>query len=169
MRSRTDTVRLSEGVSTRNECHCFFVVHAHAAESFADVFGGSYRVRNSVRAFRVYINETHLNGCERIFQLAAFAVPFVFQPFGFRTPVHIFFGFPYIHAATREAKGFETHVFERHVSGQYHEIGPGNAAAVFLFHRPQQAACFIEVGIVGPAVQRSKTLLPCARTAASIA
>src|ERR1700751_3341848 len=39
------TVGLAEGMTAGNQCNCFFVVHGHALESFANILGGCDRIR----------------------------------------------------------------------------------------------------------------------------
>ena len=55
-------------------------------------------------------------------------------------------------AAASETEGFEAHRFEGEIARQNHQIGPGNLAAVLLLQRPQQAARFVEVCVIGPTV-----------------
>ena len=54
-------VGLAEGVTTRDERHGFFVVHGHARERLADVFGRGQRIPAAVWTFGVHIDEAHLN------------------------------------------------------------------------------------------------------------
>ena len=50
----------AEGVTAGAERDCLFVVHRHAGERFANITGGSQRIRVTVRAFWVYIDQPHL-------------------------------------------------------------------------------------------------------------
>src|SRR5690606_4964927 len=70
--------------------------------------------------------------------------------------------------ATGKTKGFKAHGFIGHIAGQNDQVGPGQAVTVFLFNRPQQAAGFIEVGVVGPAVNGGETLVTGTGTTAAI-
>ena len=152
------TVCFTEGVSAGDEGHGFFIVHGHATECFADVAGRGDGVGITVGSFGVHIDQSHLYGSEWIFQIAITGIAFIAQPFFFRSPVDVFFGFPYIGASATESEGFESHGFEGAVTGQDHQIGPGEFASVFLFDGPQQESCLVEVGIIGPAVQGGEAL-----------
>ena len=57
---------------------------------------------------------------------------------------------------------------ERDVAGEDHQVGPGELAAVLLLDRPEQPARLVEVGVVGPAVERREALLTGSRAAAAI-
>ena len=80
-----------------------------------------------------------------------------------------FVGFPRVDAAAGEAERLESHRFQGAVSGQDHEIGPRDLAAVLLLDRPEQSARFVEVRVVRPTVERREALLARARTAAAVA
>ena len=77
--------------------------------------------------------------------------------------------FPDVFTTTREAEGFETHRVHGDITGQNDQVSPRNFAAVFLLDRPEQAACFVKVDVVRPAVERRKALGAKARTATAIA
>lgn len=173
MRRRARAVGFAEGVAAGNQRHGFFVVHRHAGEGFADVACRSDRIGVAVRAFRVDVDQAHLHCGQWVLKVAIARVAAVltaaqFQPDLFRAPVNII-RFPGIGAAARVAKGFKAHGFKRHVAGQDNQVGPGNFTAVFLLNRPQQAAGLIEADVVGPTVERRKTLLALTRTAATVA
>src|SRR5690606_40030826 len=168
IRRTGSTVRFTEGVTTGDQGDGFFIIHTHAAEGFADVARGEQRVGVAARAFRVHVDQTHLSGAKRASQFAVTAeAAGVTEPFTFRAPVH-FFRFPGVFAATSEADGFKAHVFHGHGAGQYQEVGPGQAVAVFLFDWLQQATGFVQVGVIRPAVQRSKALHATVCTTAAI-
>ena len=95
-------------------------------------------------------------------------VAFVGEPRAFRSPENIFLRLPDIFAAAGESKSFESHGFERDVAGENHEVGPRKFAAVFLFDGPEEAARFVEVRVVGPAIERRETLRAVAGAAASV-
>src|SRR4029078_7133078 len=75
---------------------------------------------------------------------------------------------PDVGPAEAEAEGLEAHRLHGDVAGQDQQIGPGDLLSVFLFDGPEQPARLVEVRVVGPAVQRRKTLLAFTATAAAI-
>ena len=155
-------VGLAKSVAAGDERHGFFIVHGHARKGVADVARGSEGVGVAVRAFGVHIDQAHLHGGQRVGQIALAAVALVAaEPGRFSAPVHVLIGFPHVGAATRKTEGLEAHGFERHVPGQDHQVGPRNLAAIFLLDRPEQATRLVQIGVVGPAVERRKALLPC--------
>ncbi len=162
-------VRLSEGVTAGDERHRLFVVHRHAGEGLADVPRRSERVRVAVRAFRIDVDQAHLHGAERIFEVAVAGVALVIQPLVLGAPVDVFFRFPDVRAAAGETEGLESHRLQGDVAGEDHQVGPGNPATVLLLDRPQQPARLVEVDVVRPAVERSKALVAMACAAATVA
>ena len=162
------TMRLTEGVAARDQRHRFFVVHGHALERLANVARRGERIRHAVRPFGIHVDESHLHGGQRILEFAITRVALVAQPFGFDAPVNVGLGLPHIGAPTGEAEGREPHRLHADVGNQDHEIGPGDLLAVLLLDRPEQATGFVEVAVVGPAVERRKTLRAIACTAAAI-
>ena len=70
-------VGLAEGVTAGDQRHRLFVVHRHAREGLADILGRRDRVRIAVRAFRVDVDQTHLHGRERVFEIPVAGVAFV--------------------------------------------------------------------------------------------
>src|ERR1700677_1242779 len=74
---RARAVRLAEGVTTRDQGDRLLVVHRHPAERLADVAGRGERVRVTVRALRVDVDEAPLDGAERLLQLTVAAVALV--------------------------------------------------------------------------------------------
>ena len=161
------TMGLAEGVAAGDQRHGLFVVHRHAEERFADVFGRGNRIRLAVRAFRIDVDQAHLHRAERLRQLTFAAVAFVAQPGALGTPIQLF-RLPHIGAAAGEAERLEAHRFQGDVAGENHEIGPGNLAAIFLLDRPQQAARLVEVRVIRPAVERREALLTGAGAAATV-
>src|ERR1700761_8671745 len=103
------TVGFAEGMAARNQRYGFFVIHRHTAKSFTDITCRSHRVRVAIRAFRIYIDQTHLHGSQRIFQLTVAFVAFVAQPFLLVAPVYILGSFPNILTSSGEAESFKTH------------------------------------------------------------
>ncbi len=161
-------VRLAEGVSAGDERDGLFVVHGHAGEGLTHIAARGHGVGVAVGAFGVHIDQAHLHGGQRVLQLAVTAVALVAQPGVFVAPVDVFFGLPDVHAATAETEGLEAHGLQRHVAGQDHQVGPGDLVAVFLLDGPEQAARLVQVAVVGPAVDRRKTLVAGAAAAASV-
>ena len=163
-RIRTDqrriagAVGLAEGVAAGDQCDGLFVVHRHAEKRLADVTRGCERIGIAVRTFRIDVDQAHLHRAERLGQLAFAAVAFVAQPGAFGTPVQLF-RLPHIGAAAGEAECLEAHRFQGDVADENEQIRPGQLAAVFLLDRPQQAARLVEVGVVGPGIERREALL----------
>ena len=118
------TVRLAKCVTAGGKRHGFFVVHRHAREGFANVARRSERVRIAVRAFRIYIDQTHLHRSERIRKLTVAAVTLVAQPLGFRAPVNIIGWLPHVGAAAGKAEGLKAHGLHRDVAGEDEKVGP---------------------------------------------
>ena len=162
------TVGLAQRVTACDQRHGFFVVHAHAAKRLADVVCSQNRVGVAVRAFGVDVDQAHLYGCERILELTVAFVALIGQPLFLRAPVHVFLGFPNVHATATETDGLEAHGFQRHVTGEDHEVGPRDGCTVLLLHWPQQATRLVEIAVIGPAVLRSESLLAFAGAAAAI-
>ena len=129
----------------------------------------SERIRVAVGAFRVDVDQTHLHGRERIFEIPVAGVALVFQPLVLGTPVDVLFRFPDVLASAAETEGLETHRFQGDISGEDHQVGPGNFPAVLLLDRPEQPARLVEVDIVGPAVEGRKALAAVACAAAAVA
>ena len=153
------TVGFTEGVAASDQGHGLFAIHRHALECLADVPCRGERIRVAVRALRIHINEAHLHGGQRFFQLTVSVVALVAQPGGFRTPEDIVVWFPCIDSAAAEAEGRQPHRFESDIAGEDNKVTPGDIAAVLLLDRPHQPASLVEVRIVRPAVQWCKTLL----------
>ena len=65
-------------------------------------------------------------------------------------------------------KVLQTRRLERAVAGEDHEVGPRDLLAVLLLDRPEQAAGLVEVGVVGPAVERREALRAVGRAAAAV-
>ena len=129
----------------------------------------SERVRVAVRALRVDVDEAHLDGAQRLLELAVARVALVAQPLLLRAPVDVLVGLPDVRAPAGEAEGLKAHRLQGDVAGEDHEVRPGQRLAVLLLDRPQQAARLVEVAVVRPAVDRREALLACACTAAAVA
>ena len=102
-------VCFTECMSASNQCDCFLIIHGHPGKCFADITGGCQRIRITIRSFRIYINQSHLNSTEWILQFAITTIALISQPLCFGTPVNILLGFPDIFTATGKTKGVETH------------------------------------------------------------
>ena len=148
----------AEGVSPGNKGHRLIVIHRHAGKGLADVFGRRKGVGVAIGPFRIHIDETHLHCGQGVCQVTVTAVAFVAEPLGFLTPVDIFFWFPHIFPATGESKGFKSHGLDGAITGEDHEIRPGNLLAILLLERPEQASGLVQAGIIGPTVEGGKTL-----------
>ena len=117
--------------------------------------------------FRVDVDEAHLNVGERLGKLTIPAVALVAKPGIFRTPENLL-GLPGVRAAEPETKGLEAHRLDSDVAGQDEQVGPGDFLAILLLDGPQQPAGFVEIGVVGPAIQRCETLLAGTATSAAV-
>src|SRR5262249_19563143 len=90
------------------------------------------------------------------------------HPFVFESPVDIEIRLPDICTSTGEAEGLEAHRFERDVARENHQVSPRDFFAILLLDRPQQPASAVEVYVVGPTIERGKTLLASASTSATV-
>ena len=162
-------VGLAERVAAGDQRDRLLVVHRHAAERLADVDGRRERVGLAVRPLRVDVDEAHLHGAERLFEIALAAVALVAEPLGLGAPVDVLVGLPHVLAAAREAERLEAHRLQGDVAGEHHQVGPREALAVLLLDRPQQPARLVEVAVVRPAVERREALLAGARSTAAVA
>ena len=162
------TMGLAEGVAAGGERHGLLVVHGHAREGLAHVEPRCHRIGHAIGPLWVYVDQPHLHGGQWVFQLAIAAVALIAEPGLFVAPVDVFLRLPDVGAAAAEAKGAQPHRFEGGVAGQDHQVGPGDAVAVFLLDRPEQAAGLVEVAVIGPAVDRREALVAGAATAPAI-
>ena len=163
------TVGLAEGVAAGDQRDGLLVVHRHPAERLADVAGRGDRVGCAVGALGVDVDQAHLDGGQRVLQVAVAAVALVAEPGLLGTPVDVLVGLPDVLAPAAEAEGLEAHRLQGDVAGQHHQVGPGQLLAVLLLDRPQQPAGLVEVAVVGPAVERREPLLSRAGAAAAVA
>ena len=152
------SVGLTKRVTARNQCDRLFVIHRHATKGLADIMCGEHWVGIAVGAFWVNVNQTHLYRCEAITKLTTLGIALIGKHLCLGTPVDPL-GLPIVRAAACKTKGFETHVFHGHITGEHHEISPGDLVAVLLLDRPQQAAGLVEVAVVRPAVKWLESLL----------
>ena len=153
---RGGSVGLTERVATGDERDGLFVIHGHTRKGVADIASRGERVGLAVRALGIDVDQAHLDGAERVGELAVAGVALVAEPFGFRTPVDVFLRFPDVGTAAGEAEGLEAHGLEGDVAGEDHEVSPGDLLAVLLLERPEEATGLVEIGVVRPAVQRGE-------------
>jgi hypothetical protein len=127
---------LAERVAAGDEGNRLLVVHRHAGERLPDIPGRGEGIRLAIRPFRIDVDQAHLNGGERIFELPVAAVALVSEPGVLRPPVDVLLGLPDILAPASEAEGLEPHRIQGDIAGENHQIGPGDFPAVFLLDRP---------------------------------
>ena len=151
-------MRFSECVSAGNQRHGLLVIHCHAGKRFANVPGCGERIRLAVGPFRVHVDQAHLNGGERIFEFPVTAVTLVAKPLALRPPVNVLLWLPDVLSTSSEADRLESHRFKSAVTGEDHQIGPRDAVPVFLLNWPEQPTGLVEVRVIGPTVEWSKTL-----------
>ena len=156
----------AQRMTAANQRHGFFVVHPHVAEGGTNRCRRGKRVAAMIRPLRVHIDKSHLGRTQRGF--CQFFRVAVRQPGFFVAPVHIQIRFPYVFTTSTKAKGTEAGVFQRHVTREDKQVGPGNFLAILLLNRPQQTAGFIQTHVVRPGVQWCKTLLSATCATASI-
>ncbi len=161
-------VGFAERVSAGDEGHRLLVIHRHAGERLPDIPCRGDWIRLSIGPFRIHVNQAHLNSAERILELTIAAVALVRQPLALRPPVNVFFGLPDVLAPAAETEGLEPHRLQCDVTGENHEVGPGDFPAILLLDRPEQPARLIEAHVVRPAVEGRKSLCSGTRAAAAI-
>ncbi len=168
MGRRAGAVGLAEGMAASDERHRLLVVHRHAGEGLADIPRCGNRIGFAVGAFRVDVNQPHLHGRERIFEVPVAGIAFVLQPSGLFAPIDVLIRLPDVLATAAETERFEAHRFQRDVPRQDHQVGPGNLPAILLLDRPEQAARLVQAHVVRPTVERRKALLAPAAAAAAV-
>ena len=161
-------VAFAECVPPGGERDGFLVVHRHAGKGLANVGSRGDRVGIAVRSFRVYVDQAHLHGRKRIFEIALAGITFFSEPLFLDAPVDVLFRLPDVFAPATEAERLEAHRFQGAVAGENHEVGPGDFLAVFLLDRPQQPARLVEVAVVRPTVDGGKALVAGSGTAAAV-
>src|ERR1700733_2410685 len=165
----TGSVGLAKGVTACDQGDGLFVVHGHALEGLADILGCRNRIRNAFRAFRIDINETHRGGAERVREIALTGIALVrSEPGRFNSPVDVEVWFPNVRTSAGETKGLKAHGFEGDIAGKDQQVGPRDLLSVFLLDWPKQTAGSIEVDVVRPAIEWSKTLLTSAAASAAV-
>src|SRR3989304_10154772 len=94
MGRRAGAVGFAEGVTASDERNRLFVVHGHASKNLADILGSRDRIRVAVRAFRIDVDQPHLHGSERIFEVPVAGVAFITQPRVLRAPINVLIRLP---------------------------------------------------------------------------
>src|SRR5664280_1896350 len=119
-------------MTTCNKGYCFLVVHRHTAKTLSYIPCCCYRVWFAVRAFRVHINQAHLNRGQGILKVPFTCVALVTKPFTLGTPVNVFLWFPDILTSTAKTEGLKTHRFQSDITSENHQVGPGKFSTIFL-------------------------------------
>src|SRR5262249_2705423 len=162
-------VRLAEGVAAGDQRDRLLVVHRHAAERVADVLRRRDRIRVAAWAFRIDVDQAHLDGGERIREVALSRVArVVTEPRLLGAPVDVLLRLPDVLASAAEAEGLEAHRLQSDVAREDHKVGPGDLPAILLLDGPEQPARLVEVGVVRPAVDRRKALVAVAGAATAV-
>ena len=105
-------MRFAQRVPAGDQRDNLFIVHRHAAERLPNVGGSRKRVVVAVGTFRIDIDQPHLYGSQRLFEVAFIVVPFVIgKPLGFGAPIDEI-SLPVVHATTSEAERLEAHRFQ---------------------------------------------------------
>ena len=65
-RGVTVTVGLAHGMAAGRKSHGFFVVHGHPRKSGTDILGRAQWIGLAIHPFGVDVNETHLDGGQRV-------------------------------------------------------------------------------------------------------
>src|SRR4030095_2950753 len=164
---RGGTVGLADRVAADDERERLLIVHRHASESLSNVLRCKGRVRVAARPLRVHVDQAHVIGAERPPHIPALGMTLVSKPCALGPPEDLV-GLPAVLAPEAEAERLEAHRFISTVAGENDQVGPGDLAAVLLFHRPEQPARLVETRVVGPAVEGSKALHAAAAPAPAV-
>src|SRR5437764_3709392 len=108
----------AEGVAAREQRYSLLVIHGHTAKRLADVRGCGERIRLTLRALRVHVDEAHLNGAVRFLELPVVIVTLGSKPLNFRPPIDVRFRLPNVLAPAGEPKRLETHRLQSAVPGE---------------------------------------------------
>jgi len=76
-------------------------------------------IRFAVRSFRIYVDQAHLHGAQRILKIAVATISLVTQPLAFGAPVD-FFGLPHVRTAAAKPKRLEAHGLQSNVARKNH-------------------------------------------------
>src|SRR5262249_48487021 len=104
---RAGAVRLAERVAPRDERYRLLIVHRRRLDRLADVPGGGNRIGFAVGTFRVDVDQPHLHGGKRIFEVAVARVALVGEPGRLGPPVDVLIRFPDIFAPAAETERLE--------------------------------------------------------------
>jgi hypothetical protein len=167
-------VALAERVPAGDEGNGLLVVHAHPPNVSRMSRAEAAGVGIAARAFRIDVDEAHLHRRQRILEhtlLIGFLgiEAAVAQPLFLGAPVDVLLRFPRVRAAAAEAEHRPAHRFDGDVAGHDHQVRPAELASIFLLDRPQEAPRLVEIGVVGPAVQRREALAARGCAAAAVA
>ena len=162
---------LADGVATGGQRRGFLIVHRHAGEGDAHLLGGVFRVRHTVHAFGVHVDQAHMHGRQRRIERVGLldvlvALGCIAHELILGAPVDVLLRVPDVFTAKGEAIGVQAHILIGDGARQQDQVGPAQLVAVLLLHRPQQAARLVEVAVIGPGVEGGKAdVAACAATA----
>ena len=165
-------VAFAEGVAARGERDGLLVVHGHAREGHADVARRLERVGIAVGSFGVHVYEAHLDRGQRILERLALddaGLGALADPVLLGAPIDVALGLVDVLAAAAEAEDRPAHRLDRDIAGQDQQVGPAQVAAIFLLDRPEETPRLVEVGVVGPGVERGEALIARIGAAAPVA
>ena len=91
---RAGAVGLAEGMAAGDERYRLLVVHGHALEGFADIDRRGDRIGIAVGTFGIDVNQPHLHGGQRIFEIPVAGVAFVTQPGLLGAPIDVLIRLP---------------------------------------------------------------------------
>src|SRR5262245_21311456 len=164
---RGSTMGLADRVAADYERNRLLVIHRHATKRLSNVLCCKGRIRITAWPLRVHVDQAHVIGAERPLDLPVANVARVSKPRVLRTPEDLV-GLPAVLPPKGEAERLKAHRLIRTVTGEDDQIGPGDLVAVLLLDRPEQPTRLVEVRVVGPTVQGSKTLQAAAATAPAV-
>ena len=123
-------------------------------------------------AFGIHVDQAHGGGAVALLELPRRRIGAGVALVGAHPLVFLaeddLFGLPEVGTAEGEPERLEARRLQRGVACEHQQVGPRDLVAVLLLDRPQQAAGLVEVGVVGPAVQRSEALHALACAAAAV-
>ncbi len=159
---------LAEGMAADDQRGGLLVVHRHPAERLADVDGRSQWIRLALGPFGIDVYQAHRGGAVRLGEITLAGVALVgAQPFVLLTEEDLL-GLPDVGPAEAEPESLKARRLQRHIAGEHQQVGPRDLVAVLLLDRPQQPACLVQVGVVGPTVERGEALHALPATAAAV-
>jgi hypothetical protein len=162
-------MRLTKGVASGDQGNSLRVVHAHAAKGLTNIEGRRLRITITIRALGVDVDEPHVSGGKRLFEMGGTAyevgtavVPDVVtlrHKGSLGTPENTLIRLPCVGTTGTKAEDWESHLLEGCVASQEDQVGPRDGFAILHLDGPQQAAGLVKIGVIGPAVEWSETLL----------